>query len=896
MLLRRLRSAVAPASYSLRAHLILLVLVAVMPLAVFAAVIVRDDLRHRSDLVSQGTRDTVRALSQAVDRQVSTSWAILETLATSPELERDDLPAFHELCVRASARHANAWMVLFDASGQQIVNSTRPWGSTLPNPFRSTQPVPADGRYPDLPRGGAAPIRKVFDTGRRGASDMFIALDAGRPTIGASIPVVRNGAVRYVLEMSIDPDSFASLLRDQRLPPGASAAILDTTGVLITRVPGADRFTGRRHAPNRAIVAEDVDEGFGASENVEGVATYHAFTRSAITGWVTVVRLPRAALDAGLTRSLAILASAAALVLLGGLAAALALARRISTPIALLARSATQMARGKRVALPPFASKEVRGLHDALVQAGETVQESEERFRMFVEGVTDYAICLLDPEGRVINWNAGAERIAGFTASEIVGRDFSCFYVEEDRKAGAPERALETAAREGRYEEELWRVRKDGSRFMAGVLIARVLHPSGRLVGFAKITRDVSERIEQQKALEQTRAALVQSQKMEALGQLSGGIAHDFNNLLHVIKNAVEVLRRRAKSEDPDVARFADMAVRNADRAASLTQRILAFSRRQPLDPREVHPNKLVLGMAELLRQTLGESVAIETVLGGGVWWVSADPNQLETAILNLAVNARDAMPGGGKLTIETANTFLDEAYAAAHEEVKAGQYVMIALSDTGAGMTKEVIARAFEPFFTTKEVGRGTGLGLSQAYGFIKQSGGHVKIYSEPGEGTTVKLYLPRLAGADAAATTAGEPPVPAGAVGEAILVVEDDEDVRAFTAELLRELGYRVLVAYDAASAREVLEKESHVDLLFTDVGLPGGVNGRQLADEARRRWPAMKVLFTTGYARNAIVHHGRLDPGVQLIVKPFTQADLANKIRRVLDEGERAQGPAD
>jgi CheY-like chemotaxis protein len=373
---------------------------------------------------------------------------------------------------------------------------------------------------------------------------------------------------------------------------------------------------------------------------------------------------------------------------------------------------------------------------------------------------------------------------------------------------------------------------------------------------------------------------------MDALGQLSGGIAHDFNNLLAVILNCVVILHRRLQIIDPEVRQTVDMIKRNAERAASLTQRLLAFSRRQALAPKPIDPNKLVSGMVDLLRRALGESVALETVVGSGAWSVSADPNQLETAILNLAVNARDAMPNGGKLTIETENTFLDETYAATHQEVTPGQYTMIAVSDTGIGMKKDVIAKAFDPFFTTKE--HGTGLGLSQVFGFMKQSGGHVKIYSEPDEGTTIKLYLPRLVVAEDVKALNDERPVAAHRGGETILLVDDEEDVRTSTAQLLRDLGYRVLVAPDARAALELTEKKPDIDLLFTDVGLPNGINGRQLADQVRGRWPSVKVLFTTGYARNAIVHHGRLDPGVELIVKPFTQVGLAEKIRQVLNGG--------
>jgi PAS domain S-box-containing protein len=364
-------------------------------------------------------------------------------------------------------------------------------------------------------------------------------------------------------------------------------------------------------------------------------------------------------------------------------------------------------------------------------QREELLPASEQRFKLLVAGVKDYAFFMLDPEGHISSWNAGAERIKGYSENEIIGKHFSIFYTPEDRSAGVPRNALQTAVETGKYEAESWRVRKDGSLFFASVVIDPLRDGSGQLVGFAKITRDVTERRQHQIALDEAKAALAQSQKMEALGQLSGGVAHDFNNLLGVIKNCIELLNRQLKDANAETRQPLDMITRNADRAASLTQRMLAFSRRQPLDPKPLEPNRLISELTELLHRTLGEAVALETVLGSGVWPVAADAPQLETALLNLAVNARDAMPNGGKITIETANCFLDEAYARTNKDLTPGQYVMIAVSDTGTGMSKEVIAKAFDPFFTTKETGQGTGLGLSQVYGFIKQSGGHVKIYN---------------------------------------------------------------------------------------------------------------------------------------------------------------------
>jgi signal transduction histidine kinase/CheY-like chemotaxis protein len=382
--------------------------------------------------------------------------------------------------------------------------------------------------------------------------------------------------------------------------------------------------------------------------------------------------------------------------------------------------------------------------------------------------------------------------------------------------------------------------------------------------------------------------ALRQAQKMEAVGQLTGGIAHDFNNLLGVIVGSLEMLQRRLQPMDPKIRELIELAMRGAEQSAEMTRRLLAFSRQQPLDPQSIEVNRLVRGMSNLLHRTLGENIAIETVLGAGLWTLSSDVNQLENALLNLAINARDAMPKGGKLTIETENAYLDEAYASDQTDITPGQYVMIAVTDTGVGMSQEVAAKAFEPFFTTKGPGVGTGLGLSQVYGFVKQSGGHVKIYSEVGEGTTVKLYLPRLLGSDTAAQDAARVrSVSARPRSETILIVEDNELLSQSISEMLREQGYRVLVARDGETALEQLASEpSEIHLLLTDVVLPAGMNGRKLAEEALRRWPTLKVLFMTGYARNSIFHQGRLDPGVNLIVKPFTYAALDERIRRLLD----------
>ncbi|SHF10487.1 Signal transduction histidine kinase [Kaistia soli DSM 19436] len=380
---------------------------------------------------------------------------------------------------------------------------------------------------------------------------------------------------------------------------------------------------------------------------------------------------------------------------------------------------------------------------------------------------------------------------------------------------------------------------------------------------------------------------LRQLQKIEAIGQLTGGIAHDFNNMLAIIVGSLGLMEKRLKRGERDIEKYLTSAQEGASRAAALTQRLLAFARKQPLAPQTIDPNRFVAGMSDLLQRTLTESIRIETVLAAGLWKVRVDPAQLENALLNLSVNARDAMPQGGRLTIETANASIDPAYSAANGDVPAGQYAMIAVTDTGTGMPPEIIKRVFEPFFTTKGIGKGSGLGLSQVYGFVRQSGGQVTIYSELGQGSTVKIYLPRHYGVDAEFDK-DQPAVdgrPTGSPDEVILVVEDEAGVRQLSVEALRDLGYTVIDASGAGRALELIETNSRIDLLFTDIIMPD-INGRELADRARALRPLMKVLYTTGYTRNAVVHNGLLDPGVRLLGKPFSIDQLAASVRAALD----------
>jgi PAS domain S-box-containing protein len=525
-------------------------------------------------------------------------------------------------------------------------------------------------------------------------------------------------------------------------------------------------------------------------------------------------------------------------------------------------------------------------MSDGGSQSRRAMGADPEMYARLVQSVTDYAIFMLDPDGFITNWNSGAQRIKGYAAEEIIGRHFSTFYTPEDLEARIPWKALETARQEGRFIAEGWRRRKDGTLFWASVVIDPVRGDDGELIGFAKVTRDLTERREAQLELERSQQALIQSQKMEAVGQLTGGLAHDFNNMLTGISGSLEMLKARiAQGRLTEADRYLTAAMAAATRAASLTHRLLAFSRQQALEPHAIDANRLVSGMEELLRRTIGPAITLETIHAIGLWPCFVDPNQLENAILNLCINARDAMPEGGRLTIETSNTWIDDT-TAGERDMQAGQYVAVSVTDTGCGMTPEVVERAFDPFFTTKPAGKGTGLGLSMIYGFAKQSGGQVRIYSEVGKGSTLKLFLPRLQGAAEDIFEPAEPrELSKAAAGDTVLIVDDEPTVRMLVADTLAELGYQAIEAGDSASALRVLESDARLDLLITDIGLPGGMNGKALADAARQSRPDLKVLLVTGFAENAIANGG-LEPGMHVMSKPFAMDKLAVRIKAIID----------
>jgi signal transduction histidine kinase/CheY-like chemotaxis protein len=734
---------------------------------------------ERSGLASN-LLDTARALSLTVDRELGRAMAVAQTLAATEQARERQLQQLDSFGREVLPAKEGWAVILADLSGQQLVNTVRPFGSALPI------------------RGSLAGTEHLVRTGEAYVSDVFISAVTQAPAAEIDVPVYRHGEIEGVLSISVPLAGMAAILAEQDLDEQWIAGILDRQGNHVARSRNWESFVLQK--PSAALLQAMAEGSHGIVQGTtpDDIEIMGAFSTSPLYGWTVFVHVPEDVIRGGLIRSavmnLATLGVVAALALL----AAVVLAEWIARPVRALVPAASQIYQGTVPSMPSFRLYEAEEVRRSLVVAAtELLRRSQER-----------------------------------------------------------DRALKDLSSLNQQLEERVDERTDEVRRKHQELLAEI---------------DVRTAAE---------AQLRQVQKLEAVGALTGGIAHDFNNLLQIVQGNLELISD--KVNDPAARRKLENALEGTRRGAALTRQLLAFARKQPLEPKVVNPGRLLRGMMDMLHRTIGEAISIETMIAGGLWNCRVDPNQLETALLNVAVNARDAMPSGGSLTIELDNAFLDHKYAAAHAEVTPGQYVMIAVTDTGRGMDRQIAERAFEPFFTTKGVGEGTGLGLSQVFGFVKQSAGHVKLYTEPGRGTTVKIYLPRARGAEeVASANVEEAQIPAGLT---VLLVEDEPEVRASISGMLQNLGMKVVEAGNGEEALARLE-EHHIDMVLTDVVMPGPVTSRELARLVGERRPGTPVLFTSGYTENAIIHQGELDADASLISKPFSQMELAQKIAVVL-----------
>jgi PAS domain S-box-containing protein len=517
--------------------------------------------------------------------------------------------------------------------------------------------------------------------------------------------------------------------------------------------------------------------------------------------------------------------------------------------------------------------------------AQQALADSERQFRLLVGGVTDHALYMLDPNGVITSWNAGAQRIKGYVADEIIGQHFSKFYTDADRWAGLPTRALNTAAELGMYESEGWRLRKDGGLFWAAVSIQAIHDEYGALAGFAKITRNATERRQAQLDLEKAQERLAQAQKMEALGQLTGGVAHDFNNLLMIVSGHSDLLRRRS-AHDPVGLKSVEAIGLAVRRGETLTRQLLSFARRQRLNPQAINLGDRLAGFAQMLASSLGGAMNLQVSAAPDAWPVKADPGELELALVNIAVNARDAMPGGGTLTLSAENRTIVRGELEADVE---GDFVVLTASDTGVGIPEDILPKVFDPFFSTKQTGKGTGLGLSQVYGFAHQSGGAVAISSRVGEGTNISLFLPRAASTPVSERQGGEPAPEAVGAGR-VLVVEDNPEVAAVTCALLEQLGYQTAMAHSAETALEQLDRDGEWDLVFSDIVMAGAMDGLGLARTLRDRRPGLPVLLATGYTNAAESARGDF----AILRKPYQLGELGAAAARLIRQSK--SGPQD
>ena len=845
-------------------YLRLLVISTLAPALAFSAYLLWNFISFERRSYEQQLLQSAIDLANDIDRDIEGLIVKLSTLATSPSLHRRDVAEFHAQAAEAAVHDAN--IVVLDLNLQQIANTLVPYGTALP---KTGDPETA--------------LRAIASKSPQ-VSDLFTGAMAGNLRLNVVVPVLQQGEVRFILRLSFFPDRMLQLMQAQRLPHGWVSTLSDRQGNVIARSELHERFVGITLSPD--LLTARREPVISAAKDQDGMPILRVVAPTK-AGWFVATTVQQGLIDAAGRAAIRNAVIAGICLLLLSLLCAYAISRRLRVPIEALAKQAGALGRGEKLAPIDTSIREI-GLVTAALSAAEAglrerAQQRDEADAALrinqaqFQAIMDHAPVLVfvkDLAGTYTFVNRAAKTWAGASITPAVGKTAHDILSKE----GAGEVVLADAkviATKAPLQREMTIETPTGRRTMLSVKFP-LLDATNSVSAIGTIATDITDR-------KHAEAQLSQAQRMEAIGQLTGGVAHDFNNMLTAILLNADVLATQIQNDN--LRQLAEAMGRAAEHGADLTRRLLAFGRRQTLMPLPTDINELLSDMVPLMKRTLGEHIEIKLALGADLWVATVDRGQLESAALNLAVNARDAMPSGGRLTIETANTELDEDYAASNPDVRTGRYVMIAIADTGSGMAPDVLARAFEPFFTTKDVGKGTGLGLSMVYGFVKQSEGHVRIYSDVGVGTVVRLYLPL---SNDAVAPAVNPPVELPTGTETILLVEDDALVRAYASAQLAALGYRVVAAEDARRAIEMVEHGCAPDLLFTDMIMPGGMNGRELAEHLHRRYPGLKVLYTSGYAHGAMPEEPAGAAQVKhLLGKPYRRHDLATKVREVLDE---------
>jgi PAS domain S-box-containing protein len=844
-------------------YLRLLVISTLAPAFAFSAYLLWNFISFERRSYEQQLQQSAIDLASDIDRDLEGMIVKLSTLATSPSLHRRDLAEFH---AQATAAVHDSNIVVLDLSLQQIVNTLVPYGTALP---KTGDPETA--------------LRAIASKSPQ-VSDLFTGAVAGDLRLNVVVPVLQQGEVRFILLMSFFPDRMLQLMPGERLPHGWVSTLSDRRGKVIARSELHERFFGTTLSPD--LLTARGEPVISPAKDLDGTPVLRVVAPTK-AGWFVAATVQQGLVDAAARAAIRNAVIGGIGLLLLSLLCAYAISRRLRVPIEALAKQAGALGRGEKLAPIDTPIREI-GIVTAALSAAEAGLRERARQRdeadaalrinqAQFQAIMDHAPVLVfvkDLAGNYTFVNRVAETWVGASIRPAVGQTARDIMSKE----GADEVALADAkviATKAPLQREMTVETPTGRRTMLSVKFP-LLDAINSVSAIGTIVTDITDQ-------KHSEAQLSQAQRMEAVGQLTGGVAHDFNNMLTAILLNADVLATHI--QDDSLRQLAEAMRRAAEHGADLTRRLLAFGRRQTLLPQPTDINELLSEMVPLMERTLGEHIEIKLARGADLWPATVDRGQLESAVLNLGVNSRDAMPNGGRLTIETANAEFDENYASSNPDVPAGSYVMIAIADSGSGMAPDVLARVFEPFFTTKDVGKGTGLGLSMVYGFIKQSEGHVRIYSEVGVGTVVRLYLPRSRDAAVPAIAA---PVKLANGTETILLVEDDALVRTYASAQLAALGYRVVAAEDARRAIEMVEHGCAPDLLFTDMIMPGGMNGRELAEQLCRRHPGLKVLYTSGYAHGAM--NGEAAGAAQvthLLGKPYGRRDLATKVREVLDE---------